>query len=383
MPEVADPEPRPATPRFDTIDLLRGLSIVSVVLLHTWLRMHFAGFHLHFPPSPWALFVLLRNGGNGVTLFFAISGFLITLTSLRRFGSLANMRPGVFYRIRFARIAPLLLSLLAVLSVLHLTHVDGFRIKGATLPRALLSALTFHLNWLEAVHMHAYLPANWDVLWSLSVEEMFYLFFPLIALAAFRLRCGPIPFIAMLSVFVVLGPLARTILTTNDQWRDTSYLAGMDAIALGCLTALLTQRLSQSTPLASRTLLALQFLGVAMMSLFMLFLPWHWLRPLYHAGPRRNHPRLRSLPRHARLRPARPPRPSLDRAAALVRPPLLRGLPHPRVPRHRRNRGLHKDPPRPPRPLVPRHPVAYCSAGSLRGPFPLRAAQPQAPRSPS
>ena len=52
--------------------------------------------------------------------------------------------------------------------------------KAVGLPRALFSALTFHLNWLEA--KTGYLPANWDVMWSLSVEEMFYLFFPLVCL---------------------------------------------------------------------------------------------------------------------------------------------------------------------------------------------------------
>ena len=150
---------------------------------------------MHFPGSPvnqvmrgQLAHLLLRNGDNGVTVFFAVSGFLITLTSLRRFGSLGAMRPLMFYRIRFARIAPLLLVLLAVLSLLHLGHVEGFRIpaKTTTLPRALFAALTFHLNWLEAVH--GYLPANWDVLWSLSVEEMFYLFFPLICVVL--LGCG-------------------------------------------------------------------------------------------------------------------------------------------------------------------------------------------------
>jgi peptidoglycan/LPS O-acetylase OafA/YrhL len=114
-------------------------------------------------------YFLLRNGDNGVTVFFAVSGFLITLTSMRRFGSLGQMQPAKFYRIRFARIAPLLLLLLAVLSLLHLGHVQGFQIpeKVTTLPRALFAALTFHLNWLEAVH--GYLPRNSDVLWSLSV----------------------------------------------------------------------------------------------------------------------------------------------------------------------------------------------------------------------
>ena len=159
------------TPRFDGVDVLRGFSILSVVLLHTWIRMHFPGSTVNQVMRGWLAHLLLRNGDNGVTVFFAVSGFLITLTSLRRFGSLAEMRPARFYRIRFARIAPLLILLLAVLSLLHLAHFEGFRIpaKTTTLTRALFAALAFHLNWLEAVH--GYLPANWDVLWSLSDDE--------------------------------------------------------------------------------------------------------------------------------------------------------------------------------------------------------------------
>src|ERR1700723_469573 len=155
------------TPRFDGVDVLRGFSILSVVLLHTWIRMHFPGSPVYHQMRGQLAHLLLRNGDNGVTVFFAVSGFLITLTSLRRFGSLGQMRPLKFYRIRFARIAPLLLLLLAVLSVLHLSHVEGFRIdlKRESLPGALFSALTFHLNWYEA--QHGYLPANWDILWSL------------------------------------------------------------------------------------------------------------------------------------------------------------------------------------------------------------------------
>ena len=84
----------------------------------------------------------------------------------------------MFYRIRFARIAPLLVLIVAVLSALALAHVEGFQFshKRAPLWRAVVSAFTFHLNWLEA--RFGYLPANWDVMWSLSIEEVFYLFFP-------------------------------------------------------------------------------------------------------------------------------------------------------------------------------------------------------------
>ena len=76
------------TPRFDGVDVLRGFSILSVVLLHTWIRMHFPGSPVYHEMRGQLAHLLLRNGDNGVTVFFAVSGFLITLTSLRRFGSL-------------------------------------------------------------------------------------------------------------------------------------------------------------------------------------------------------------------------------------------------------------------------------------------------------
>ncbi len=243
--------------------------------------MYFA--HITLAPNlpHWLSYALFRNGNNGVTVFFAISGFLITLTSIRRFGSLAAMRPLVFYRIRFARIAPLLLTLLAILSILHLTHAEGFRIplRTTTLPRALFSALTFHLNWLEAAH--GYLPANWDVLWSLSVEEMFYLFFPLLCAVVLPHRHGLKVFLAVLLAFIVMGPFSRTLWTTNDIWREKTYLGGMNAIALGVLTALLTAHLAKRpSARLTRLLLPIQIAGSVLILLIALWPTyWHWLRP--------------------------------------------------------------------------------------------------------
>ncbi|HKD74111.1 MAG TPA: acyltransferase, partial [Ktedonobacterales bacterium] len=161
-------------------------------------------------------------------------------------GSLDTIRPRAFYRIRFARIMPLLLLMLAVLSMLHLLRVDGYIInqKFFTLPRALFSALTFHLNWLEASR-NAYLPACWTVLWSLSIEEMFYLFFPLISLVLFRGgRAGRWAWITLALTFFTLGPFARVVWAKNDLQAENSYLAGMASIALGCLTAYIVDRLS-------------------------------------------------------------------------------------------------------------------------------------------
>ncbi len=282
-------EGQPAvTPRFDGVDVLRGFSILSVVLLHTWIRMHFPGSPVYHEMRGQIAHLLLRNGDNGVTVFFAVSGFLITLTSLRRFGSLDQMRLAKFYRIRFARIAPLLLLLLAVLSLLHLGNVQGFRIpaKTTTLPRALFAALTFHLNWLEAVH--GYLPGNWDVLWSLSVEEMFYLFFPLICVALLRLRRGLPLFVLLLLTFAVMGPFARTVWTTNPIWQEKTYLGGMDGIALGCLCALVTNGLllkGEDWRRAWRKrMIAMEIVGAVLILWIAVWPPWHWMRYVGRSG---------------------------------------------------------------------------------------------------
>ena len=277
MPSVLNENDRkPAVPRLDGIDVLRGLSIVAVILLHIWIR--FAGTHVRLG-ADWPKYtqhLVFRNGGNGVTTFFAVSGFLITLTSLRRFGSLDAIRPRIFYRIRFARIMPLLLLLLAVLSLFHLLRVTGYIINPEffTLPRALFAALTFHLNWLEASR-NAYLPACWTVLWSLSIEEMFYLFFPLISLVLFRGgRAGRSAWIALTLTLFALGPFARVVWSKNDLQAENSYLAGMASIALGCLTAYFVNRLSHR-PMRTVWLRAAEIAGWAGILLIAI---WPWPR---------------------------------------------------------------------------------------------------------
>ncbi len=266
--------------RFDTIDLLRGLSILAVVLLHTWLRFYIDG-HDADPLLPeWLAHILFHQGGNGVTLFFAISGFLITITSIRRFGSLAAMRPAIFYRIRFARIAPPLLLLIAVLTALALAGFNDYVVKHGTLHGAILSALTFTLNWYEA--KYGWLPPVWTVLWSLSIEEMFYLFFPLTCVILLARKRGLWLWVALLTTFIILGPFARTIWAVgNEIWAENTYLGGMSPIALGCLTALLTAHL-QKRPPTRKTLYAVEAFGAFLLVWMVAWPRWHWLHPLMH-----------------------------------------------------------------------------------------------------
>jgi peptidoglycan/LPS O-acetylase OafA/YrhL len=260
--------------RLDGVDLLRGLAILFVLMNHVNMRLVLAHLPYGRALPHQLLSAMVWNGQRGVQIFFAVSGFLITSTTLRRWGTLSQIRVRDFYLLRFARIAPLLLLLLTILSARHFARVPNFVVQARTggLGRALLAALTFHVNWLEA--SRGYLPGAWDILWSLSVEEAFYLFFPLVCRLFGRGKNGRSKLLfGILATFIILGPLARTVFAHgNEVWQEVSYLGGMDAIALGCLTAILLPKLQ----LPRRRLLGLQVTGSIVM-FSVLTLPLHSL----------------------------------------------------------------------------------------------------------
>jgi peptidoglycan/LPS O-acetylase OafA/YrhL len=263
--------------RIDGVDLLRGLAIFFVLMNHVNVRLLIAKIP-YAAGLPFQLIgALVWNGQDGVQIFFAISGFLITSLALRRWGKLSQVSLRGFYLTRFARIAPLLLLLLVVLTTLHLARLQDFIVSAKTggISRALFAALTFHLNVLEA--RRGYLPGNWDILWSLSVEEVFYLFFPVVS----RLFTREKLFVLLLTIFVALGPLARTVFAHgNELWGQYSYLGGMDAIALGCLTALAVARF----PLSPHALRRLTVAGSALLILILGFAAQPANRALERAG---------------------------------------------------------------------------------------------------
>jgi peptidoglycan/LPS O-acetylase OafA/YrhL len=228
-----------ARKRIDGIDLLRGLAIFFVLMNHVNMRLLGAKVTYTQGLPQQLVSSLVWNGQFGVQMFFVVSGFLIMSMSLRRWSEPGEIAVRSFYWMRVARIAPLMLALLCVLSIMHMAGVPGYVVKPGTggLGRALLAALTFHINWLEA--SRGYLPPAWDILWSLSVEEMFYLFFPVVMLLCRRVWM----LYGVLAVFVIAGPFARMkAFNPNPVWREYSYLGGMDAIAIGCLLALLLSR---------------------------------------------------------------------------------------------------------------------------------------------
>ena len=231
----------PLHSRNNHIDALRGAAILCVLVLHFALAYGLKNSPLGVLPT-WLLKAAYQ-GNYGVTMFFVISGYLITSTSLRRWGDLARIDLAAFYVYRIARLLPALLLALSIIVLLGVLDVPFFANSdgGKDLPAsyfliAIASVLTFWHNVL--MQSAGYFNYCLNVYWSLSVEEMFYLLLPLSCRVLrqrhwIMLLCG---------AAIVAGPVYRSLHADNEIYFMYGYLACFDAIAIGCLTALLTQR---------------------------------------------------------------------------------------------------------------------------------------------
>ncbi len=244
------------------MDILRGISILLVLIHHFHLTYRMD--HGFFADILSAEFMrrLGRNGNYGVTIFFVISGFLITSTTLSRFGELSRVSLRSFYSFRFARIIPSLALMLGAVVSLGWAGLEIFQNDKAmpSLAVTVLSVLTFTHNVL--MEKFGWFNYCLNTLWSLSVEEVFYLAFPILCIS---LRKRAV-ILSVLALFALIGPIFRAQHLENDIVAMHGYLSCFDSIAIGCIAAILGSGKSLSktgsrivTAIAAVTITAVYF----------------------------------------------------------------------------------------------------------------------------
>ena len=219
------------------IDVIRGLSILLVLFHHFNIAYRLDDTSLSQVFSWRLVRAVARNGNYGVTMFFVVSGFLITSNALCRSGGLGNLNCRRFYTWRAARILPCLLLLVALVNVLALSGIAIFQNHGgASSWRVDAAALTGWMNVL--IGCDGWVNYALGVLWSLSVEEAFYAAFPILCVVLRR----ETRLLGVFAVIILTGPLYRLAHQGDEASTLYAYFAAFDGIAIGCCTALLLKR---------------------------------------------------------------------------------------------------------------------------------------------
>jgi peptidoglycan/LPS O-acetylase OafA/YrhL len=155
------------------LDGLRAISVTAVLLYHADLTWMPAGF-------------------LGVDVFFVISGYLITSLLLAEFRNRGGIRLGQFYLRRARRLLPALFLVLGCVSLYSVIFLPD---EVRALRGDVVGALAYATNWWQIVQEQSYIAAQGRPpllrhLWSLAVEEQFYLVWPLLLFGMLKLWKG-------------------------------------------------------------------------------------------------------------------------------------------------------------------------------------------------
>ena len=249
--------------RDDRIDMLRGLSILLVLLHHFNIAYPLRDMPLAGLSGGTLLHAIARNGNYGVTIFFVISGFLITRNALERWGHIGAIQPALFWLLRLARIMPTLVLALATVDALALAGLPLFGNRAGSAVSLWTTNAAALGAWMNVlVIREGWINYPLGVMWSLSVEMAFYLLFPL-ACVLLRRRAR---LLALATLLIVIGPLYRLANQGDGEAWLYGYLACFDAIAIGCCAAVLSRR---HTRPALRLPFVLPLAGLAMVALYL------------------------------------------------------------------------------------------------------------------
>jgi peptidoglycan/LPS O-acetylase OafA/YrhL len=207
------------------LDGVRGLAILMVLLCH------FCELLSNDKPYEREVRGVLLYGGIGVDLFFVLSGFLITGILLDSSGSRSYFSS--FYMRRVLRIFPLYYAFLLCWWVGQ--NVIGVHIFSAQpVPWAPLAGFLSYLsNWTPD---RGTVPIQLAHLWSLAIEEQFYLVWPLVVFLTPRRFLG---FLCAAGILMALG--LRGMMVAHHSWIEALHRltpVRMDTLLMGALLAL-------------------------------------------------------------------------------------------------------------------------------------------------
>jgi peptidoglycan/LPS O-acetylase OafA/YrhL len=202
--------------RIPSLDGLRAISISMVVAGH-WAFVHYGSQ------------LALSYAGLGVKIFFIISGYLITTLLMKEHSSTSTISLRDFYIRRAYRILPAAVAFMVPVFVVYWSQ----------------------LRWYDMAAAAVYL-ANFDPLrpwflghlWSLSVEEQFYLIWPSALKKWYPYRVGILASVVMLAPIYRFGCYALKF----PQAAVESFPAVADSLAVGCLLAIFAQRIPKIKP---------------------------------------------------------------------------------------------------------------------------------------
>lgn len=235
------------------LDGIRGIAVLLVVLYHA------SG------PHGFGNGRLLPGGWNGVQVFFVLSGYLITSLLLTEHDATGTVDRRAFYRRRVRRLVPALSVLLVAWLAVALSGALAVQLFGNDAPRIdrslalapVLGLATVSYNWLLAFDLPT--PSGMGHLWTLSVEEQFYLLLPTVVLFA-RRRLHEIV-VAATGVCLIV-----TVVAQMHGQRDFVYFSTPTSgvgLLLGALVATAPPRVGRRGSRATLALLAACSLLVA------------------------------------------------------------------------------------------------------------------------
>ncbi|ABD27662.1 acyltransferase 3 [Novosphingobium aromaticivorans DSM 12444] len=211
-----DIQPRDYIP---SLDGWRAVSIAIVFLAHAF----------HSLPVP---------GGFGVTVFFFISGYLITTLLVREYAKSGTISFLSFYIRRFFRLAPPLLLTMT----LAIGLVLAGRAEGTLSPVGLASQVFFFFNYWDATARQADVISGTKIFWSLSVEEHFYFIFPATMLLILKRKASP-AVLAAVALVAVFWRIVKFSVLGFDEWQiyaltDTRF----DSMLWGSFLAVMMEK---------------------------------------------------------------------------------------------------------------------------------------------